>query len=347
MPSSRRPAAVIPIEINPGEEPMPTRRSILASAASALAFPLASAWPRLAGATEHWVAGGSGGIQRGQFSFTATSSNGGYGTIRLPAPGVSYMLPLTVQVFDEAAGARYRLLGDGLVTVLADGLYDLTANLDWPAQPRGSGQDGYDVNLREVFVQRVPVGVAPPVYTPGKVTPIADGSPAYDNLAAVFMPGSSVPNAVRTSVQWAPGTIAAGAMVATDVALPAGSFAPGIGDLVRASHTSLADAVLGTAANTGLAISARIVAPGRVRVVVENRYNAGAVTIPEGTLNLLAQSATSTAGNSVDAWSWIGSGPVELLANEKLMMVVCSRSPDDFLQIDASSFLRISNIVPS
>lgn len=320
---------------------MSTRRTLLAGAASALIAPMASAW-----AEEHWVPGGSGGIQRGQFGYTATGSNGGYGTISLPSPGMLYMIPLTVQVFDESAGGRYQLRGDGLVTILGDGLYDLTANLDWPAQARGSGQDGYDVNLRALFVQRIPVGVVAPVYTPGKVTPIPAGPQRYDTLASVYMPGSSVPNAVRASVQWAPGTIAAGGMATTDVTLPAGSFVPAVGDLVLASHASLADSVLG-AANAALAISARIVAPRVARVMIENRYAAAPVTIPAGTLNLIAESAVSTAGNSVDAWSWIGSGAVELLANERLMVAVSSQSPGDFLQIDASSFLRVTNVVPA
>jgi hypothetical protein len=324
---------------------MTTRRSLLARAASALVAPMAASLWSDASADEHWVAGGTGGIQRGQFGFTATAINGGYGVINLPGTGVQYMIPLTVQVFDESAGGKYQLRGDGLVTILNDGLYDLTGNLDWPAQARGSGQDGYDVNLREIFVQRVPVGVSPPAYVPGKVAAIPAGSQLYDTLASVFTPGSSVPNTVRLSQTWAPGTIAAGSMVTTDVALPVGSFTPAVGDLVLVSHASLSDAVLG-AANAGLLISARIVAPRVARVMIENRYNPGPVTIPSGTMNLIAESITSTAGNSVDAWSWVGSGSVELLAGEKLMVVASSQSAGDFLQIDASSFLRISNVVP-
>src|SRR5262249_20640290 len=98
-------------------------------------------------------------------------------------------------------------------------------------------------------------------------------------------PGSSAPNSVRTSIQWAPGRIVAGAMTYVDVSLPAGSFTPAIGDLVRVSHTSMTDAVLG-AQNRGLLISARMVAELVARVVIENRYNAGPVDIPDGTMNV-------------------------------------------------------------
>ncbi len=286
-----------------------------------------------------------GGIQRGQFSFTATSSSGGYGTINIPQPDLVYMIPLTVKTFDESDGAKYQLQGDGLVTVMKDGLYDLTANIDWPAQPRDSGQDGYDTNMRKIMIRRVPVGVAPPVYRPGEVTQIPGNSKLYDGLASHDSPGSSSPNAVRTSVHWVPGTIASGGMTYVDVTLPVGSFSPTVGDLVRASHVSLTDAVLG-AANAGLLISARMVAPLVARVMIENRYNASPVAVPGGIMNLLAESAVSTAGNNEDAWTFVSSGAVRLLANEKLLIAVRSKSPGDYLQIDNVSFLRIANIVP-
>ena len=80
--------------------------------------------------------------------------------------------------------------------------------------------------------------------------------------------------------------------------------------------------------------------------MIENRYNPVAVTIPGGNMNLLAESAVSTAGNNEDAWSCASSGAVMLLAHEKLMIAVRSKSPGDLLQIDKASFLRIANVVP-
>lgn len=236
------------------------------------------------------------------------------------------------------------LQGDGVLTVLKDDLYEMTTNMDWPAQPRGSGQDGYDVDTRKLQILRARVGVLPPAYIEGQVTPITD-SGQYDRMATHDTPGASAPQAVRTTVQWEPGPIAPGAMAYADVPLPTGSFAPAVGDLVRVSHTSLTDAVLG-AQNTGILISARIVAPGIARVVVENRYGVEAVAIPGGSMNVLAESAVTSAGNSQDAWCYLGSGPVMLLAGEKIFVAVRSSSLGDFLQISPSSFLRISNVVP-
>jgi hypothetical protein len=327
---------------------MADRRTLLAATAAALVSPLARARPSgtaLAGSSEHYVPGGTRGIQRGQFTFTATGNEGGYGTIAIPDTVGTFMIPLTRTVFDESGGAKYQLQGDGLVTVMKDDLYELTGNVDWPAQARSSGQDGYDTNMRKLVLKRVPVGVAPPPYIPGQVTDSGSNAKVYDYLAMHDVPGSSVPNTVRTSLQWAPGRIAAGAMAYVDVTLPAGSFTPTIGDLVLASHTGLTDAAL-HGANVGLLISARMVAERVARVVIENRYNAGPVDIDSGTANLLAESATTTAGNNGDSWAYLGSGAVYLLAGEKLMVTVRSLNPGDYLQMGRSSFLRISNIVP-
>jgi len=323
------------------------RRAMLTATAAALAthfIPARAGGASTARSTEHFIPGGTRGIQRGQFTFTPTGNNGGYGTIAIPDTLGAFMIPLTKTVFDESGGAKYQMLDDGLVTVVKDDLYELTANLDWPAQARDSGQDGYDTDMRKLLVKRVPVGVAPPIYTPGEVTRIPTNAKQYDFLAMHDMPGSSAPKSVRSTVQWAPGPIAAGGMAYVDVTLPVGSFTPAIGDLVRVSHASLTDAVLG-AANIGLAISARIVADRIARVVVENRYNVGTVDVPDGSMNLLAESASTSAGNNGDSWSYLGSGPVYLLAGEKVMIAVRSLNPGDYLQVDNSAFLRISNVV--
>jgi hypothetical protein len=136
-----------------------------------------------------------------------------------------------------------------------------------------------------------------------------------------------------------------GGMAYLDVLMPVGCFTPTMGDLARASHPSLSDAVLG-GLNAGLRISARIVAPQLVRVMIENRYNAVPVNIPSGLMNVMAESAVSSAGNSTDAMSFIGSGPVELFAGEKIMTAVRSHTNGDYLQISRLSFLRITNLVP-
>jgi hypothetical protein len=324
------------------------RRTILTAAAAALAMPLAatarSNRQALGGAQpEHFVPGGMRGIQRGHYTYTPTDHVEEYGVIRLPDDRLN-MIPLTKNIFDESNGGKYAMTGDGVITVLKDDLYHITANMDWPAQSRGSGQDGYDVDSRKLMILRARAGVRPPVYTQGEVTAITDPS-RYDRMAACDTPGSSVPKSARTTVTWEPGTIAAGGMTYTDVPLPSSSFDPAVGDLVRVSHSSLTDAILGEKKNAGVQISARIVAPGVARVMVENRYGAKAVAIPSGTMNLLAESAVESAGNNQDAWCYLNSGPVVLLAGEKIFVAVRSSSRGDFLQISNGSFLRICNVM--
>ncbi|WP_374562273.1 hypothetical protein [Ideonella sp.] len=327
---------------------MTNRRTILTAAAAALAMPLAAhaRSNRLAPGgvqPEHFVPGGMRGIQRGHFSYTPTDHVEEYGVIRIPDDRL-FMIPITKNIFDESNGGKYAMTGDGVITVLKDDLYHMTANMDWPAQSRGSGQDGYDVDSRKLMILRARAGVKTPVYTQGEVTPIPDPS-RFDRMAAHDTAGSSVPKSVRVSVTWEPGSIAAGGMTYTDVALPSGSFDPIVGDLVRVSHTSLTDEVLGEKKNAGVQISARIVAPGVARVMVENRYGAKSVAIPSGTMNVLAESAVASAGNNQDSWCYLNSGPVVLLAGEKVFVGVRSSSRGDFLQISNGSFLRIANVM--
>jgi hypothetical protein len=327
-----------------GENTMSTRRALLGGAVSGAAVSWLAAWPGPADATEHWIPGGTRGIQRGQFGFTADSVVGGLGAIPLPLAGALYMIPLTEQVFDESGGARYRMQR-GLVTVLQDGLYTLTANVDWAAPGGEPGEPARDVNGRKLLIKRVPVGVEPPPYVPGRVTRIPTNAVSYDTLAGRDMAGSSAPAVVRVEASWPAVTIAARGMASRDVAVPAGSFAPSTGDLALASHTGLADARLG-AAGAGMLISARMVAPGVARVTIENRYNAAAVTVPAGMVRIVAESAVATAGDSGSAWSWTNAGRVLLLAGEQLMVAVRSESQGDFLRVGDASFLRIRNVVP-
>jgi hypothetical protein len=326
---------------------MTNRRNILTAAAAAMALPLAAGartnfQVRGGAQPEHFVPGGVRGIQRAQFTYTPTDHVDEYGVIRIPDDR-PYMIPLTKSIFDESSGAKYAMTGDGVITILKDDLYNLTMNMDWPAQSRGSGQDGFDVDARKLLILRARAGVKPPVYTVGQVTPMPDLS-RWDRMAAHDTPGASVPKAVRVSVKWEPGTIAAGSMTYVDVPLPSGSFDAAPGDLVRVSHSSLTDAVLGEKKNAGVQISARIVAPRVARVMLENRYNPKAVTIPNGDMNLLAETAVASAGNNHDAWCYLHTGPVMLMAGEKIFVGVRSYSRDDHLQISNGSFLRITNI---
>ena len=306
----------------------------LAMAGGALAKPIA----------EHTQPGGFNGLQRIRGGFTSTSTQGGSKAIALPAPDQVYFIPMTVNEFDESSGARFSMSGDGCITILKSGLYQINANVDWPAQARGSGQDGYDVNYRKLLVKRVPAGVAPPAYTPGQVTLIPGDNNAYDDLTAHDTPGSDAPRYARAQATWSPGKISKYGFVYMEVALSNANYVPQPGDLSQAAFTQLTDAVLG-ADNIDMHLSTRVVAPGKIRVAINN-HNDHDVMVPGGVVNVVSASSTLTAGNSVDAWSYAASPPVYLLAGEKLFLGVRSGTPGDFLQITNVTFLQVMNLAP-
>lgn len=321
---------------------MSSRRLMLqaaaASVATASAAAASAATPRGAKTlSEHYINGGLGGIQRARYTYTPTSTDSGYGIIPITAPVYTYMLPITVEQFDESQGGRFQMQGDGMVTIMQTGFYNLTANLDWP------GSHGQDVNLRELGIQRVKIGQPAPVYKPGKLTLLPYYGESYDFLAVNETTGGDTMPLARAAVTWDPGTIAAGGMAFVDVPLTA--YFPLVpGDVVQVGHTSLTDALLGTK-NAGLLISARVVNPNKIRVWIENRYNTSAVTIPSGTLNVAAQSATILGGsNSADAWTFLNSCTVYLYAGEKIFIAVKSNTPGDYIQISSLSFMQISSV---
>lgn len=295
-------------------------------------------------ANEHFLPGGFNGLQRERVGLTATSTIGGSAAVAIPGVDKVYFVPFTAPYFDESQGARYSMSGDGTLTILKSGLYQINANVDWPAQSRGSGQSGYDVDYRKVMVKRVQVNGTPPVYTPGQLTYIPPSSKGWDDLTAHDTPGSDAPRYARGQFTWKPGPIAAGTTVTTDVAVGGGAFTPVAGDLAQAGLSSLNDTTLPGDVN-GLRISASVVGSGAVRVSLENRTD-HSVTVPLGNLNVVASSSVLSAGNSVDAWMYATSPPVYLLAGEKIFLAVRTGVPGDFIQVSTFTFVQIMNIVP-
>lgn len=297
-----------------------------------------------AGGSEHDLPGGFNGLQRIRAEMKSTSTQGGSPAVLLPQVDTLYFVPLTIDRFDESQATRFSMTGDGCITVLKSGLYQINANVDWPAQARGSGQSGYDVNYRKVLIKRVPVGTPPPVYTPGKVTPIPTTPNGWDDMTAHDTPGSDPPRYARGHFTWAPGVIRTAASMSVEVAIAGGAFTPDTGDVAQAAYSGLGTAVLG-ADDVGMRISARVSAPGTVRVTIENR-NDHDVNLGTGQLNVVASSTMSDAGNSIDAWTYMASPPVYLLAGEKLFLAARSGSAGDFIQTTTLTFVQVMNLVP-
>src|SRR5262249_50867752 len=148
------------------------------------------------------------------------------------------------------------------------------------------------------------------------------------------------PTHVRGSWTWTPGTLAPGQVATTTLTLPQTGLI-GVGDLVSVAHTSLNDATIGVDANTALDIEARVVGPDQVRLFGENRRGTQPVTVPGGTLNLLASSATTTRGESEDAWTVLQTPTVLLYAGEQIFGLWRSDTANDYIQTTTQTYLQI------
>jgi hypothetical protein len=279
----------------------------------------------------HWQPGGIDGVTRANYTVTSTNGrHGDEGTIVLPHANTVYLLPLSVQTFAESQD--FTLLPGGTLMVNATGLYRVAICLDW------KGQDDKDIDLRYIGIGRIPVGATLTGKNDGGLLDI--NGTLFDRLAVADLVGTDTPAHARASVAWAPGVLAPGQSVTRSVTLAqAGVVAPG--DTVTASLTSMSDALLGAQGNAALDISARIIGPDTVRVVVENRRGTSAVSIPAGTLNVLASSTTLARGESADAWTVLQTPTVLLYAGEQVFGIWKSRTPGDYLQTTNQTYVQI------
>jgi hypothetical protein len=280
---------------------------------------------------DHSVPGGLGGIVRARYACSATAVVAGADAITVPGTGVVFMIPLTVVSYDESLGQRFSYEGDGCVTIQQTGFYNVTLNLDWSTSVPGSVQVAYDVDLRKVLIKRVPLGVVPPLYTPGAVTQIPGGAP-FDILGSHDIAGASAPTD-RRAVFAADGfTLPAGTDSFVDVTLAAAAVPYGLGDAAEASHTTAPPEVL---------VVARVIGPNRVRLWTRNRA-AYDVQVPAGQFRVRVTSLTNATGNSGNAWSYVNSGTLMLLQGEKVFVAVRSESPGDYLRVGDMTFLEIT-----
>jgi hypothetical protein len=279
----------------------------------------------------HWMNGGMGGVTRANYTVTSTNGKSGdQGSVGLPQSKYVYQVPLSVTTFAESPD--FTLTNSGTVMIHTTGLYRIAICLDWKAQ------DETDIDLRYMGIGRIPAGSTLNGRMEGGLLNIQNAR--YDRLAVIDQPAADSPTHVRGSWTWAPGALAPGQAVSTVVTLPkTGLIAAG--DLVEAAHTSLTDTAIGAEANAAVAISARVIAPDKVRITVENRWGNQAVTIPSGTLNLLASSATTSRGESADAWNVLQTPTVLLYAGEQIFGIWRSDTSGDYIQTTNQTYLQV------
>lgn len=285
------------------------RRALLAGSAAALAAAcLPAAQARRLTATAY-------AIPRNRYSLSRD--------FFIPKPNVVTLVPMDIVRFEEAAFSR--LLPDGMVRIEQTGLYRVLTCLDWKAQ------DGTDIDLRMFTIRRK--------------TANDTGGPlgSDERLAAYDAPGSDSPVTARYSGSWAPPSVPARGYAYTDVTVATPSQHIEVGDVAQAALTSATPDRIGTEAALALVVRAQVIARNTVRVVLHNTRAKGAIQVPEGTLNVLAQSTTAYRGDSEDAWNVLGTPLTELFAGERLYVAAKNMGvANDYIQTSTTTtFLQL------
>ncbi len=301
------------------------RRRFLGTGAAAMALGAAIA-PGAASAANHrgrLAAAGAYPFTRNRFQMAGPD-------ITLPKPNVVYLCPWTVTEFSDAPDIT--LQPDGHFLVNTTGLYTISLCMDWP------GQHGVDIDLRRYGISRIGTQGARPRDAKGApiLTPI-DGHD--DRLAEFDSTGVDSPAYGRYTGTWAPGFVPMGGSVSTTISFATLSNIV-IGDMCNAALTSISDAAIGAAAVNALVVTAKVVGNDKVRVNIYNPSIAGGVTIPSGTLNVMAASMTLQRGNSADSWNVVTTPLEELLSGQVLYSYFLSKTKSDFIQISDQTFIQ-------
>jgi len=242
----------------------------------------------------------------------------------LPKSNVVYVLPLAVTALQDSADVT--LQADNTLLINTTGLYRVCLSVDWP------GQHGVDMDLRMYGIMRKK---APKVL--GRLTKVTGKD---DRLAEVDVPGSDPPQMGRYQGSWSPGVVPLGGFVTTLVTVAPGAIV-NVGDVALASHTGISDATLGVAGSTALIVQAKVVAADTVRVSLYNPSIAAGISIPPGTLQVMAMSAVNTRGESADAWTVLQTSTEELLVGETVYAYFKSKVTGDYVQATDQTFLQI------
>lgn len=267
-----------------------------------------------AGLASACLPAGAYGILRNRYGITAD--------IYIPKVNTVTQIPLDVTRFEEAPFCQLR--PDGMLGVLERGLYRVLLSLDWKAQA------GTDIDLRMYGIRR-------------KLASDPGGPLLSDErLASYDVPGADSPVAARYSGTWAPPVVPLGGVVFVDVtvATPGQSVVPG--DVAQAALAAAVPSRIGTEAALALQVRAQVIARNTVRVMLSNSQVAGGIQVPEGTLNVLAQSTTGSRGDSEDAWNVVDTPMTELFPGDRLYIAAKNLGVNnDYVQATPATFMQV------
>lgn len=241
------------------------------------------------------------------------------------APAYDGVVLVPFDLTDFQSGNDLALQPDGKVLVKTSGLYEVSLSIDWDLKA------GRDIALRQTGIRRQRVGQPD------------QPQEAHERVLYGDLPGSNPPETARAQTAWNPPDIALGAVVTLDVPVaPAGLVKPG--DLALASHSQVKSGVLPPYALDALIVQAKVIAEDLVRVSLYNPSVAEGISIPVGTLNVVAMSALRFSGGSGDGWHPLHSPSVVLEAGDKLYATVRHHVAGSLVQATKMSFLQIDRL---
>lgn len=218
---------------------------------------------------------------------------------------------------------------DYTLTVNTSGLYLLSLGFDWADNP--NQQVGLRINGLERTIPASPPGQ----FKPGQLTIVVTKN---DRIGQYDVSGSNCPWTSRYTGSWKVGIIGKNAVVSQDVTLATAGII-NLGDVATASHTGI-DLALGDAA-AALVVTAKVVGPDTVRVSIWNTSQTTSISVPSGTLNVLAMTSQKMTGDAPLGRSLLVSASEQLSAGDLLYATFKSTQGGDQLLASPDTFIHI------
>ncbi len=226
---------------------------------------------------------------------------------------------------DFQNGSDFTLQPGGKVLISTTGLYELVFSCDWDATK------GTDIDLRKIGLRRQRAGQPD--------LPTTD----HDRQGFLVIPGSDPPRMARYQGEWGSIKVPFGQVVTTEVIVsPAGVV--GVGDVAMASHANIVDNAITARAVNALILQAKVIEADTVRVTLLNPLIREGISIPAGTLKVVAMNAARDRGSNGDAWQVLHSASVELQAGDRIYSMIEHKVDNTLLQATRSSFLQVDRL---
>jgi len=218
---------------------------------------------------------------------------------------------------------------DYTLTVNTTGLYVCSIAFDWADNPN------MQVGLRINGICRADAGSPPGQFKAGQLTVVKNKN---DRIGQYDVSSSNFAWTSRWSGAWKTGTIGKGSVVSKDVTLsPAGLI--NVGDVATAAHSGISSAI--DAGVAALVVTAKVVAADTVRVTIWNSSQTNSVTIPNGTLNVLAMTAQAMTGDAPMGRSVMVSATETFSQGDLLYGTFKSTQGGDTLLATPNTYLQI------